>query len=67
MIIKSVKILNKDEKDESEIPIRTVSENLEMLQILREQYIYFFNKEKEYNESREGLRRVYRIIERKQS
>jgi hypothetical protein len=66
-LIKSIKILNKNEHDDLQIPIRTVSENLEMLQILREQYIYFFNKEKEYNESREGLRKVYRIIERKQS
>jgi hypothetical protein len=35
-MIKSVKILNKNDDDESDIPVRSVSENLEMLQILRE-------------------------------
>jgi predicted Fe-S protein YdhL (DUF1289 family) len=36
-------------------------EKLSILQELREQYIYFFNKHKSYNESRKGLRRVYKI------
>lgn len=38
-------------------------EKLSVLQELREQYIYFFNKQKLYNESRKGLRRVHKITE----
>ncbi|HLG31601.1 MAG TPA: hypothetical protein VI362_01070, partial [Ignavibacteriaceae bacterium] len=37
-------------------------EKLSLIQKLREQYIYLYNKKKLYNESRKGLRRVYRII-----
>ena len=36
-------------------------EKLSILQDLREQYIHLFNKQELYNESRKGLRRVYRI------
>ncbi len=36
-------------------------EKLDMLQELREQYIRLFNKQELYNESRKGLRRVYKI------
>ena len=34
---------------------------LNILQELREQYIVLFNKQKLYDESRKGLRRVYKI------
>ena len=40
---------------------KTSEEKLSALQELREQYIYFFNKKKKYNESRKALRRVYKI------
>lgn len=41
---------------------KTSEQRLDALQILREQYITLYNKHKEYDESREALRRVYRII-----
>jgi len=40
---------------------------LSVLQEIREQYIALFNKQKEYNESRKRLRRVYRVIKQTQS
>ncbi len=42
-------------------------EKLNILQELREQYILLFNKQKLYNESRKGLRRVYKITKLSQS
>lgn len=38
-------------------------EKLSILQELREQYIELFNKQELYNESRKGLRRVYKITQ----
>lgn len=38
-------------------------EKLSILQELREQYIYFFKKQKLYNESRKRLRRFYKITQ----
>lgn len=46
---------------------RTVEERLSTIQILREQYISFFNKQDAYNESRERLRRVFSVIKRTES
>jgi len=45
----------------------TPEDKLTILQELREQYILLFNKQELYNESRKGLRRVYKIIELSQS
>lgn len=42
-------------------------EKLSILQELREQYIYLFNKQELYNESRKGLRRFYQIVKLSQS
>jgi hypothetical protein len=42
-------------------------EKLSITQDLREQYIKLFNKQKLYDESRKGLRRVYKIIKLSQS
>ncbi len=42
-------------------------EKLSILQELREQYILLFNKQKLYNESRKGLRRIYKITQLSQS
>jgi len=36
-------------------------EKLNQIQILREQYIKLFNQQKLYDESRKGLRRVYKV------
>ena len=38
------------------------SEKITAIQELREQYIKFYNKENEYNESRKRLRRFYKVI-----
>jgi len=43
---------------------KSSEERLTVLQELREQYIKFFNKQTEYNESRKRLRRVFKIIKR---
>ena len=37
---------------------RTPEERISAVQVLREQYITLFQKEREYRESRKGLRRV---------
>ena len=46
---------------------KTDEERISAVQILREQYFVFFNKQKEYDESRKRLRRVYRITEQTRS
>jgi hypothetical protein len=46
---------------------KTDEEKISSVQILREQYIVFFNKQKVYNESRKRLRRVYRVTEQTRS
>ena len=63
---KTIKII--DCKDEEILDIKfwrskTAEEKLSAIQFLRDQYIQLMNKEKEYNESRKRLRRVYRVIE----
>ncbi|MCH7724641.1 MAG: hypothetical protein IIC76_15090 [Bacteroidetes bacterium] len=65
---KTIKII--DRKDEEILDInfwrsKTAEEKLSAIQFLREQFIQVMNKEKEYNESRKRLRRVYRVIEQK--
>jgi len=40
---------------------------LDILQELREQYIRLYNKQELYNESRKGLRRIYKIAKLSQS
>lgn len=42
---------------------RSDSERISAVQELREQYFQFFNKQKEYNESRKRLRRFYKITQ----
>lgn len=69
MIEKQVKKYKLDDPEQIEDEItywRQVppEEKLSILQELREQYIRLFNKEELYNESRKGLRRVYKIIKR---
>ncbi|HKZ47022.1 MAG TPA: hypothetical protein VJ202_06545 [Thermodesulfobacteriota bacterium] len=45
---------------------KTPEERLSALQILREQYIRFFNKGSLYRESRKGIRRIYKIVKQTQ-
>jgi len=43
----------------------TPEQRLELIQILREQWIRLNHQEEEYRASREGLRRVCKVIKRK--
>ena len=43
---------------------KTPEERISAVQILREQYIALFHKEREYRESRKRLRRVYTAVKR---
>jgi hypothetical protein len=43
---------------------KTPEERISAVQILREQYITLFHKEREYRESRKGLRRVCSAVKR---
>jgi len=64
-MIKEVKILYQADTDKEDIQFwksKKAEERIEAVQILREQNILLFNKQKEYAESRKRLRRVYRII-----
>jgi len=72
MMTKKIKIYNVNDpaqyEDEIEYWINiSPEEKLSILQELREQYIQLFNKQKLYDESRKGLRRVYKITKLTQS
>jgi ribonuclease D len=43
---------------------KTPEERISAVQILREQYISLFHKEREYRESRKGLRRICSVVKR---
>lgn len=43
---------------------KTPEERISAVQVLREQYITLFHKEREYRESRKGLRRVCSAVKR---
>ena len=69
---KKIKIYNINDPAQYEDEIEYWSkvspeEKLSITQDLREQYIKLFNKQKLYDESRKGLRRVYKIIKLSQS
>ena len=64
---KKIKVYNLNDSSQYQDEIEywnniSSEEKLSLIQKLREQYIYLYNKKKLYNESRKGLRRVYRII-----
>ncbi len=64
-ILLTIKKTSLDEAEETNVLFwqsKSSEEKLTVLQELREQYIKFFNKQTEYNESRKRLRRVYKII-----
>ena len=69
---KRIKIYNLNDPAQYEDDIEywlniSPEEKLSISQELREQYIKLFNKQKLYDESRKGLRRVYKIIKLSQS
>ena len=62
---KVARVVRKDDADGFDAVAwltRTPEEKLSALQLLREQYIRFLNKQSLYRASRKGLRRVYRVI-----
>lgn len=62
---KIIKKIKKEEELQNNIKFwldQSDEDRLSAVQILREQYISYFNKEIEYNESRKRLRRFYKII-----
>jgi hypothetical protein len=64
---KTIHIIPFDETEDRDIKYwekSTPEQRLDALQVLREQYIYFFNKQNLYNESRKGLRRICKITKR---
>ena len=64
---KTIKIINRKDEETLDISFwqsKSSKERLTVLQELREQYIKLFNKQTEYNESRNRLRRVFKIIKR---
>ena len=66
-VVNIVKIKDEIEGNVSFWQSKTKEERLSAVQTLREQYIMLFNKQDEYNESREGLRRIYRVVKRTES
>jgi hypothetical protein len=62
---RNAQVVRKDEADELDKVTwltKTPEEKLSTLQLLREQYIRFLNKQSLYRASRKGLRRVCRVI-----
>ena len=65
--ITKIKAGEEVEKDLKYWLTKTDEEKISAVQLLREQYFVFFNKQKEYDESRKRLRRVYRVTEQTRS
>lgn len=66
-MLNTIKILTRVQQEEDTInfwKVKSFEEKLEAVQVLREQFIDLFNKHKEYDESREGLRRFYKVLQR---
>lgn len=66
-MIKEARFLSREKAEQKDIAYwksKSPEERLSILQDLREQYIRLFQKEKGGYEAREGLQRVYRIVER---
>ncbi len=66
-VVKKIKIGEEQIENSLFWESKTGSDRISAIQILREQYIKFFNKEKEYHESRKRLRRFYRAFKQTQS
>lgn len=65
MLKKVMHIIPKQRAEKSDVIFwlrKTPEEKLSALQILREQYIRFFNKGLLYRESRKGLRRICKVV-----
>ncbi len=66
-MLNTIKILSRVQEEEDTInfwKVKSFEEKLEAVQTLREQFIDLFNKHKEYDASREGLRRFYKVLQR---
>ena len=61
-VVSKVSIKKESERNLEYWISKSDSEKISAIQELREQYIKFYNKESEYNESRKRLRRVYKVI-----
>ncbi len=61
-VVNKIKIKNEINNDIEYWLTKSEGDRISAVQELRMQYIKLFNKQKEYNESRERLRRVYRVI-----
>lgn len=64
---KQIHLVNKEDAERLDIEYwksKSAEEKLSTIQQLREQYIRLFNKQKEYNEARKGLRRFYKVVKR---
>ncbi|GAB4139970.1 MAG: hypothetical protein Fur0015_10520 [Ignavibacteriales bacterium] len=60
-IIKKVTADKEQEENLNFWKCKSDDEKLSAIQELRQQYIKFFNKQKEYDESRARLRRFYKV------
>lgn len=66
-MLNTIKILTRVQQEEDTINFwkaKSFEEKLEAVQVLREQFMDLFNKHKEYDASREGLRRFYKVLQR---
>ncbi len=61
-IIRKIKIVDESAENAKFWRTKTPEERIAAVQILREQYIALFHKEREYHESRKGLRRVCSVV-----
>ncbi len=64
-MIKEAKVIYKTKTDSEDLKFwkeKSFEEKLSVVQLLREQFIVFFNKQDEYAQSRKRLRRIYRIV-----
>lgn len=64
---KKIRVLSKEEAEKADISYwkeKSPEEKLEAIQYLREQWIDKFHNQDKYNESRKGLRRVYKVVKR---
>lgn len=66
-VVHKIKLSDESESDHEYWSGKSDNDKLSAIQELREDYIKFFNKKDEYDESRKRLRRFYRVIKQKRS
>ncbi len=65
---KKIKVVSKKDAEKEDMRYwkgKCPGERLDAVQYLRMQWVEKFHKRQEYNESRKGLRRFYKIVKRK--